>query len=139
MCGPIFFSIVGFITLELFILIELGATLGGLNTVFLVVFSGALGLYVAQSQGLETVRRLQSQGVVPTSADMLEGPLLIGAALTLLLPGFVSDTLGAILLVPPLRRLIARLIVSRFGGGSGGQPGGHDAEDDMVIVVKRRK
>jgi len=141
MCGPIFFSVISFIALELFVLIELGSVLGGFNTVFLVAFGGVLGLYIAQSQGLESVRRMQSQGVVPTSADVLEGPLLIAAALCLLLPGFLSDTVGAVLLVPPLRRFIARRIVARFGGGpgsggTGGRPNGPD--DDMVIVVKRR-
>ncbi len=139
MCGPILFSIFSFMAIELLVLIELGGALGGFNTIFLVLFSGALGLYVAQNQGLESVRRMQTQGVVPTSADVLEGPLLIAAALCLLIPGFVTDGVGVILLIPPLRRFIARRIVARFGGGPGDRPGGQPTEDETVIVVKRRR
>jgi UPF0716 protein FxsA len=139
MCGPIIFSTVTLMAVELFLLIEAGGTLGGMNTVGLVVFTGTVGLYVVQNQGLDAVRRLQTQRAVPSSADLVEGPLLIVAALCLLLPGFVTDGVGACLLVPPLRRWVARRIVARFGGGHGPGSSGGQLDDDTVIVVKRRR
>ena len=139
MCGPIIISVMSFIAVELFLLIEVGGAMGGVNALTLVILTGTVGLYVVQNQGLDTVRRLQTQRAVPSSADLLEGPLLVAAALCLLFPGFISDGAGTLLLVPPLRRFVAHRIVARFGGGQGpSSPGGHrDAED--VIVVKRRR
>jgi len=139
MCGPILFSTMALMAIELFVLIEAGSALGGFNTVALVVLTGTAGLYVVQNQGLEAVRGLQTQRVVPSSAELLEGPLLIVAALCLLLPGFVTDGLGVCLLAPPLRRFVARRIVARFGGGQGPGAGGGQVDDETVIVVKRRR
>jgi UPF0716 protein FxsA len=107
MCGLILLIVIGLPIAELWLLIEVGGRIGSFETIFLVFLSAALGLYAVRGQSMGTVARLKAGGG-PAEAAMLEGPLLALAALMLLLPGFITDTAGALLLVPPIRRLVAR-------------------------------
>lgn len=107
MCGLIFLIVIGLPIAELWLLIEVGSRIGSFETIFLVFLSAALGLYAVRGQSVGTVARLRAGGV-PAEAAMLEGPLLALAALMLLVPGFITDTMGALLLVPPIRRIVAR-------------------------------
>jgi UPF0716 protein FxsA len=131
MCGPLLLGIVGGFALELWVLIQVGARVGALETIFLVFLTAAVGMALVRGQSLTTLDRLRRGHA--ERAEVIEGPLLVVAALLLLLPGFVSDAAGALLLIPPLRRLVARKLFERFGrGGPGGPP-----SDDTIIVIRR--
>lgn len=96
--------------LEIYLLIEVGSLLGVWTTVFLVVFTAVLGAALVRQQGFSTVNRLRSsleKGEIPT-VEILEGAILLVCGALLLTPGFFTDTIGFLGLIPPLRR---RLIV----------------------------
>ena len=117
MRNPLFPLLVflGLILLEIFGFAWVGGAVGALATVALVVATAAGGLLLFRVQGFYHWRRLQqslAQGEVP-ARGLLEGWLLMAAAVLLLVPGFFSDAAGAVLLVPPLRRLLASGILRR--------------------------
>lgn len=107
----LFFLIVPFV--EIYVLLQVGGLIGAFPTIFLVVFTAALGAWLLRRQGFATWQRFQAslaQGTIP-AYEMIEGPiLLIGGAL-LLTPGFFTDTMGFACLVPALRRKIAQYII----------------------------
>jgi UPF0716 protein FxsA len=79
--------------------------LGAAATVALVVLTALLGLLLVRAEGRHTVRRLQTnlaKGEVPTDA-LLDGALLLVAAVLLLTPGLVTDLLGILFVLPPTR------------------------------------
>ncbi len=113
MCGPLFFLLIIIPAVELSLLIRIGAKLGVLSTVWLVLLTAAVGLFFVRRQGLSVLKQLQTPGPDLT-VRMLEGPLLALAAVCLMIPGFVTDALGGLLLIPPLRRLAARIALTRL-------------------------
>lgn len=89
--------------------------LGAVATVALVVLTALIGLLLVRAEGRHTLRSLQSklaQGEVPTD-ELLDGALLLVAAVLLLTPGLVTDLLGIVLVLPPTRYPI-RLALKKY-------------------------
>lgn len=108
--------------IEIYFLIKIGSVVGAGWTIFLVVFTAMLGAFLVRTQGFSTLARAQMQlAKAETPAlEMMEGFCLFLAGALLLTPGFFTDTIGFILLTPPLRRwLIRYFIVNRSGVHSG--------------------
>jgi UPF0716 protein FxsA len=109
-------ALIAFITIpliEMFILIEVGAIIGALPTVGLVVLTATLGIWLLRLEGIATVGRVQeklNQGQIPET-ELLEGVMLLVGGALLLTPGFVTDAIGFTCLIPVLRRPIARWII----------------------------
>jgi len=101
---------------EIYLLIQVGGAIGAIPTITLVVFTAVLGTLLLRHQGLAVLQRVQSltaQGEMPTAA-MLEGLVILLSGLLLLLPGFFTDALGLLGLVPPLRHALV-VAVLRHG------------------------
>lgn len=99
--------------IELYVLIQVGSVIGAIATVALVVFSAVLGTLLVRHQGLQTLRqaRRSMERGEPPAIPMLEGGLLFIGGILLLVPGFITDLLGLLLLIAPLRRaLIVRFV-----------------------------
>jgi len=117
--NPLFIFILlvlGLPTLELYLLIEIGSDLGAFLTIFLVVFTAVLGGFLVRRQGISTLSRVHQateRGEVP-ALEMLEGAVLLLGGLLLLIPGFFTDAVGFLCLVPPLRRLLLMGVAQRF-------------------------
>lgn len=130
---------------EMLLLFEVSDRIGSLTTLALVVATAVIGVQILKRQGFATLTRanqkLQS-GQLPAQ-EIVEGMLLAAAGALLLTPGFITDTIGFVLLTGPLRRRIAGSVVrsgmvkgmggsasgasfSHFssGGGPQGRPGG---------------
>ena len=93
---------------EIYLLIEIGSIFGSLTAVMLVIFTGFLGAFLARMQGLQTLYRIQEslrEGKMP-SGDLLDALLIVIAGLVLLTPGFLTDLVGFLLLIPATRNLI---------------------------------
>jgi UPF0716 protein FxsA len=107
---------VGAPLVELYLLIEVGSEIGAIPTIALSLFTAALGGWLVRMQGFAVLFRAQSQMAdkeVP-AIELLEGALLLLVGLALLLPGFITDAIGFLLLIPPLRRaLIVHWLKSR--------------------------
>jgi UPF0716 protein FxsA len=112
--------------LEIYLLIQVGGIIGAIPTVFLVVFTAVLGALLIRHQGIYTLGKVQAalgRGELPTVA-MLEGVVLVICGALLLTPGFFTDTLGFLGLIPPLRRrlilaMLERGVISSMQHGPG--------------------
>lgn len=111
---------VGIPLVELYFLIKVGSQIGAFSTIFLTVFTALLGGWMVRAQGFSTlskVRGSMDRGEVP-AFEMLEGAVLLMCGFLLLLPGFITDIVGFLFLVPPLRRWLLALGL-RYGGVMG--------------------
>ena len=107
----LFFLVIPFV--EIYVLLQVGSLIGAFPTVFLVVFTAALGAWLLRRQGFATWQRFQTnlaQGTIP-AYEMIEGPILLVGGALLLTPGFFTDALGFACLIPALRRKIAQYII----------------------------
>ncbi len=99
--------------IELYFLIQVGSEIGALPTIGLSIFTALLGGALVRVQGFSVLTRVQeatARNEIP-ALQMLDGALLLVAGLVLLLPGFFTDILGFLLLIPSLRQLlIARFV-----------------------------
>ena len=108
--------------IEIYLLIQVGGVIGAFPTVFLVVFSAALGAWLLRQQGFATWHRFQAslaQGTIP-AYEMIEGPILLVGGALLLTPGFVTDIMGFACLIPQLRTKIARYVIENHLLQAGG-------------------
>ena len=94
--------------IEIYLLIEIGSIFGALTAVILVILTGFLGAFLARMQGLQTFFRIQEslrEGRMP-SGDLLDALLIVIAGFVLLTPGFLTDSVGFLLLIPATRNSI---------------------------------
>jgi UPF0716 protein FxsA len=101
---------------ELFVLIQVGQAIGILPTIALLILDSVLGAMLMRSQGRAAWMRLQralAEGRMP-GREVIDGALVIFGGALLLTPGFLSDILGLILLLPFTRALVRRVLVARF-------------------------
>ncbi|MGB1108762.1 MAG: FxsA family protein [Gammaproteobacteria bacterium] len=110
---------------EIYLFIEVGGLIGAGWTVAVVILTAILGASLLRQQGLSTLmraRRQMDQAQIPAQ-EMVEGLVLVFCGGLLLTPGFFTDTVGFLLLLPGLRARIARSIMDRavVVGGSAGQ------------------
>lgn len=99
---------------ELIVLLKVGALIGTLPTVTLIILTGIAGAYLARTQGLNLAYRIQSelnQGRLPTE-ELLDGAMILTGGILLLTPGFCTDLTGFILLVPAPRAMLKKLVRS---------------------------
>lgn len=102
--------------IELVLLIEVGRHIGTLTTLAVIVLTGGLGALLARRQGLGVVRQVHremAEGRVP-AGSIVDGIIILIAAALLVTPGFLTDTVGFLCLVPGVRRLFKRYLWRRF-------------------------
>lgn len=116
---------------EIYVLIEVGTVIGALPTIALCVLTAVVGAGLLRVQGFQTMRRAQenlNRGEIP-AIEMFEGVALAFGGALLLTPGFLTDAVGFLCLVPWTRRWLIRAALARMqvhygpAGGSRG-PGG---------------
>jgi UPF0716 protein FxsA len=103
---------------ELFVIIQVGELIGVWWTIALLIADSILGTLLMRAQGRSAWRRFNqavSTGRVP-AREVLDGGLVIFGGALLLTPGFLSDILGALLLLPPTRAIVRGILVRRFAG-----------------------
>ena len=101
--------------IEIYLLIQVGEEIGAGWTIFLVVATAVLGAGLLRLQGMAILFEAQSrlaQGELPAIA-MIEGVMLLLAGALLLTPGFFTDALGFLILIPMLRKRFARALLNR--------------------------
>lgn len=140
---PLLFAVFLIVPLiEVWLLVTVGAFIGAGWTIFLVVLTAVIGAALVRAQGVSTLARSQEllrQGELP-AVELLGGVALLIAGALLLTPGFFTDTLGFLLLVPPLRRRIIQSWVLRglnqrlsrsSAAPAGGRDEGHTLEGEF--------
>tara|TARA_B110001452_G_C14968816_1_gene338720 strand:- start:191 stop:607 length:417 start_codon:yes stop_codon:yes gene_type:complete len=103
-----FLFIIGLPALEIFLMIKMGAKIGALNTIALIFLTAAIGVYFAKLQGMQTLKSGMLslyQNKVPVY-ELLSGASIGIAALLLILPGFFTDFVGFLFLIPFTRKIM---------------------------------
>jgi UPF0716 protein FxsA len=122
---------------EIYVIIQVGQAIGVLWTILLLIADSIIGARLLSWQGRRAWQRFQealAQGRMP-HREVMDGVLIIVGGAFLLAPGFITDAIGLVLLIPPsraaVRRVLARAIVSRrfrFARVARSAPGGHGPE-----------
>jgi len=103
--------IIGLPILEITLMIKIGQQIGALNTVLIIFITAFVGIYYAKIEGINTIKSGMAnlyKNKIPLY-EMFSGASIAIAAILLILPGFISDTLGFLLLVPFTRKTIINL------------------------------
>jgi len=169
---PIFFILFLVIPIiEIYFLIKVGEVIGAFPTIVLVVLTAVIGAGLLRQQGLSTLARFQqnlSTGKIPAQ-EMVEGIMLAVGGALLMTPGFVTDSIGFLCLLPFSRKFIAAKVIKRssakftagmsggFTGGFSGESGGFyrdpsdssdsnvvegeytEVEEDPIVISPRKK
>jgi len=101
---------------EIYLLIEIGSSIGALNTLFVIIITGFVGAYLARLQGMYTLSKIQSnlqQGVMPAE-ELIDALIILVAGILLLTPGFLTDAAGLLLLIPQVRFYFKRWLRKKF-------------------------
>ena len=105
-------ALIGVTLAEILLLLLLGNQFGILWTVFIMLATGALGVYLAKKEGFQAVRNLQQSlqnGQAPGPAALNAACVLIGAVI-LILPGFLTDIIGLIFVLPFTRKFVHKMM-----------------------------
>ena len=108
-----FLLFIGVPALEVFLMIKIGGKIGALNTVSLIFLTAIIGLYFAKLEGIKTMRSGVMnlyQNKIPIY-EMISGASIAIAALLLIVPGFFTDTIGFLLLIPFTRKILVSFLV----------------------------
>jgi len=108
--------IIGIPLVEIYLLIKVGGMIGAFNTIFLIFFTAITGVYFARLEGLNAIRSGFGQLIkneLPIY-EIISGAALAFAALLLIIPGFLTDLLGFLLIMPVTRKFFIRSISSKF-------------------------
>ena len=102
--------------IELVVLIKIGKIIGVGNTILIVVVTGVVGAAFARQQGagiLLNIRSSLARGEIP-GAEMMQGVMILVGGIFLITPGFLTDLVGFLLLIPVTRMVAAHFLMSYF-------------------------
>ena len=106
--NSVLLSIILIPILEIYLFIKIGSNIGAFNTILLILFTAIIGVYYAKYEGINTLRSGFSQLIkneLP-AFEIISGAAIAFAAILLIIPGFATDVLGFLLILPITRRLI---------------------------------
>tara|TARA_B100000579_G_scaffold225428_1_gene184593 strand:- start:1357 stop:1776 length:420 start_codon:yes stop_codon:yes gene_type:complete len=107
--------IIGIPLIEIYLMIKVGGVIGAFNTIFLIFFTAITGIFFARLEGFRAIRSGFQQLVkneLPIY-EIISGAALAFAALLLILPGFLTDFIGFLLILPPTRKIIIKSFSSK--------------------------
>ena len=103
---------------ELYILIEVGKKIGSVTTIGVIILTGIIGTYLVKSQGFMILRKIQNdlnEGIMPGDS-LIQGAIVLVGGILLLTPGFVTDILGFIFLMPASRNILKKYLLKWLKG-----------------------
>ena len=110
-----FLILLGLPALEIFLMIKIGGNIGALNTIALIFLTAIIGIYYARIQGIQTLRSGLTnlyQNKLPVY-EIVSGASIAFGSLMLIIPGFLTDLMGFLLLVPITRRIILNITFNK--------------------------
>ena len=113
--NTILISIIAIPIIEILLFIKVGESIGSINTILLIIFTAVVGVYFARIQGLRTIKSgflNLYQNKLPIY-EIFSGASIAIAAIFLIIPGFLTDTIGFLLLIPFTRKLMLSQIIRR--------------------------
>ena len=114
--NPILLTIILIPVIEIYLLIKIGSQIGAITTIFMIFMTAIIGVYYAKYEGLNTLKSGFSQlNKNETPAyEVMSGAAIAFAALLLIVPGFVTDALGFLLIFPPTRKFIFNILAKKI-------------------------
>ena len=106
--------------IEIYLMIKIGSMIGAFNTIFLIFFTAITGVYFARLAGLNAIRSGFNQLIkneIPIY-EIISGAALTFAALLLIIPGFLTDLIGFLLIFPITRKFLIKTVSSKFRKGN---------------------
>ena len=103
---------------ELYILIEVGKKIGSLTTIGIIILTGIIGAYLVKGQGFMILKKIQNdlnEGIMPGDS-LIQGAIILVGGIFLLTPGFVTDSIGFIFLIPVSRRVVKKYLLKWLKG-----------------------
>ena len=134
-----FLIFIGLPALEIFLMIKIGEEIGAFNTVILIFLTAIIGIFYARIQGMQTFRSALInlyQNNIPVY-DLISGASLAFAALLLIIPGFFTDSIGLLLLIPFTRNLLFKLIIKNKNKNKINKDNGKNIIDGEIIDKKK--
>ncbi len=110
-----FLIFIGLPAIEIFFMIKIGAKIGALNTIALVFLTAIVGVFFARIQGIQTLKSgiiNLYQNKVPVY-ELLSGASIAFAALLLIIPGFFTDLIGFLILIPFTRNILFKILLKK--------------------------
>ena len=108
--------IIGIPLIEIYLMIEIGSIIGAFNTIFLIFFTAIAGIFFARLEGFRAVKSGFQQLIrneMPIY-EIISGAALAFAALLLIIPGFLTDFIGFLLIIPFTRKILIKNISSKY-------------------------
>jgi UPF0716 protein FxsA len=102
---------------EIYVAVKVGEQIGALNTVLILLVVSFVGIWLTKRAGFAVLNRMRAQvqsGRMPTN-ELIDGVLVLFGGLLLIIPGFVSDAFGLLLLFPPTRAVARNYAKRRIG------------------------
>ena len=102
--------------IEIYLMIKVGSFIGAFNTIFLIFFTAMAGIYFARLEGLNALKsgiRQLVKNEIPIY-EIISGATLAFAALLLIIPGFLTDIVGFLLIIPVTRKFFIKAVSSKF-------------------------
>ena len=131
--------IIGLPILEITLMIKIGQQIGAFNTILIIFVTAMVGIYHAKIQGINTIKSGMTnlyQNKIPVY-EIISGASIAVAAILLILPGFISDTIGFLLIIPFTRKLIINFwFKNKYNNNKNGNDEILDAE---IIEEEKRK
>ena len=114
--NTVILSIILIPIVEIYLFIKIGSVIGAFNTILLVFITAIIGIYYARYEGLNTIKSGITQLIkneVP-AYEMISGAAIAFAALLLIIPGFATDVIGFLFILPITRKLIFGNLAKKF-------------------------
>lgn len=102
---------------EIFVFIQVGGEIGVVSTILLCILSAIVGALLVQYQGIETLARAReslNRGTLP-GREIFDGLCIALAGILMMTPGFITDTMGFFLLIPPARKWLMGMLLAHAG------------------------
>ena len=102
--------------IEIYLLIKIGSQIGAITTILLIFTTAIIGIYYAKYEGLNTIKSgfIQLSKNEAPAFEILSGAAIAFAALLLIVPGFITDAIGFLLIFPASRKLIFKNISKKY-------------------------
>ena len=114
--NSIFFTIILVPAIEIYLLIKIGSQIGAITTILLIFATAVVGVYYAKYEGLNTLKSgfLQLSRNESPTYEVISGAAIAFAALLLIVPGFITDIIGFVLIFPISRKLFFSRILKKY-------------------------
>ena len=114
--NPILLTIILIPAVEIYLLIKIGTQIGAISTILLIFTTAIIGIYYAKYEGLNTIKSgfIQLSKNETPAYEVISGAAIAFAALLLIIPGFITDILGFLLIFPASRKLIFNKFSKKF-------------------------